>query len=699
MKEYPDGYEICPYCGYNQVGDAQNQYYLPQGTMLANGRYQIGVVVNTGGFGIVYRAWDTVFDKMIAVKEYYPGGKVTRIPGTCQVVVYSEKDAENYAHGKEDFLVEARTVARFDTKPNVVDVYDYFEANNTAYMVMEFMGGIPYSQYIRQHGGKLDVKTAMAVTFGVLEALKEVHKARVIHCDIKPNNIFVDDSGGTIKVKLFDFGAAYLAGFERKNDTLTPCYAPPELYNTKGKRGPYTDIYSVGAMMYYALTGVKPDEATDRMQEDHLRPLHEANPQVAKGISNAVMRAMALKEDIRFQTADQFAEALTKGNALDVEAEIRRRKRRRILQVAATFTVLVGAGAICAFSMMRQRDENTLRPTSLEVWVMADENDISAGGSSDAVTADQRFANMTENFQEQYKIDCNVTVFPYDEYGDKLNEAAEKGELPDVFDSTYLASQYMDRLEPLEETRRLMEENDTADWLFMDAYDNEFPEKKQMPLCFQMPLVYIRQAAAAGGEGAQENEFSGPLHTIEELKDSDNNYSYSVRAEDYLLYDHLLGDGCVEQYSQLAQDNGWKMGDALELFTDGQVQYYLSDTGDYQLMYEKLPGQFQVAPMGFDQYQVRFDHLWSVSKSSGKSKKKAAQWLIHYMLTDRAQNALGVKSLEGLPLSAVIRDTVFFDVYNGDLLQIQSHIPNVAPAGGSQWIEEAQEYRKKWEDR
>ncbi len=706
MREFPDGFAICPHCGYEQAENTQDLYYLPPGTLLANGRYQIGTAVNTGGFGIVYRAWDTVFDKMIAVKEYYPGGKVTRIPGTCQVVVYSEKDKGEYARGKQDFLIEARTVARFSNLPNVVDVYDYFEANNTAHMVMEFMNGIPYSQYIRQHGGKLDLQTAMAVTHGVLEALKEVHKAKVIHCDIKPNNIFID-TAGTVKVKLFDFGAAYLAGVERKNDTLTPCYAPPELYNTKGKRGPYTDIYSVGAMMYFALTSIKPEEATDRLHEDHLIPLNKANPSVSVGVSNAVMRAMALKEDIRFQNAEQFAQALVKGNALDVEAEIRRRKRKRVLQVAATLTVLLGAGAACVFNMKRQRDENTLRPARLEVWVMADENDVAGEGSPDPITADQRFSNMTKNFQEEYGIDCQVTVIQQGQYADKINEAAQNGELPDVFDSTYLDAQYMDQLQSLDETWRLMGSPDGL--LFLNAYDDKFPEKKQMPLCFQVPLVYVRQEAAPAPADGEEAETQPPesgfgsglaeaLHNVEELKDEDGAYSYSVKADDYLLYDDLLGDGCVENFYQLAKEKDRDMEDAFGMFRDGQVRYYLSDTADYQLMYEAMPGQFQVVPLGFDRYQARFDHLWSVNKSSGKAKKKAAQWLIFYMLSDRAQNALGVKSLEGVPLSETIRNNVFFEVYNGDLLQIQGHIPNVEP-GGSDWIQKNLEYREKWENR
>lgn len=154
----------------------------------------------------------------------------------------------------------------------------------------------------------------------------------------------------------------------------------------------------------------------------------------------------------------------------------------------------------------------------------------------------------------------------------------------------------------------------------------------------------------------------------------------------------------MENFCRLAGEKNRSMKDAFAMFRDGDVRYYLSDTSDYQLMYEVMPGQFRVVPLGLEKYQVRFDHLWSVNKSSGSAKKKAAQWMLYYMLSDPAQSALGVRSLEGVPLSEYIRDEVFFDVYNGDLLQIQNHIPKVNPQG-SEWIQENQEYKKKWEDR
>lgn len=690
MKEFPDEYGICPYCGYEQSQAHQDMYYLPPGTLLGTDRrYLVGVAVNTGGFGIVYRAWDNIFNKMIAIKEYYPGGKVTRLPGSCLVVVYSEKDQTEYARGKEDFLTEARTVARFGNLPNVVDVYDFFEENNTAYMVMEYMNGILYSQYIRQHGGKLPPKTVVEVTEGVLAALEVIHKNKVVHCDIKPNNINIDETG-QVKVKLFDFGAAYLDGVNRSNDTLTPCYAPPELYNTRGRRGAYTDIYSVGAMMYFALTGIKPEEATDRLQEDHLVPPHEVDSSISLGLSNTVMRAMALQEEIRFQNATQFREALNSERVASVEEEIRRRKRVRLIQVAATLAVLLAIGGFSGFRMLQQREETILHPTTLNVWVMADEND-----TDELISAEQRFDNMTKTFQDEYEIDCEVTVISADEYEDRINEAAEAGELPDIFDSTMLDPAYEKELESLDETCKLLE--DRTPYLFLETYEDYFPDRKQMPLCFQLPLVFARKEVQT--EGAEETvKIPETLNSLEDLRGADGAFSYSIKPDDLLIFDNMLGEDCSAQFERLAGQGGITNDNAYIMFRDGKVEYYLADTSEYQRLTQEMPAQFQVVFPDIDNYLARFDHLWSVSASAGKKQKKAAQWMIYYMLSDTAQNVLGVKSLEGIPLSRTILEEVFAQAYNGDLPDISNRSAQVS-IGGSQWLEENRDYKKIWEDK
>lgn len=676
MQEYPDGELVCPHCGCQPVIH-DNLYYLQPGTWLCQGRYLIGNAVNAGGFGIVYRAWDKTFDKLIAIKEYYPGGIAARTPGTSQVLVYSDKRIAEYEQGKERFLNEARKVAKFNTHPSIVDVYDFFEENNTAYMVMEFMDGMTYKAYIKSQGGKVKQHIAVSVALAVLDALREVHKEKIIHRDINPSNVFICKNG---MVKLFDFGAARIETADMTT-VLTPHYAPPEQYSTQGKQGPYTDIYAVGAMTYFALTGIKPEESTDRVQEDHLVPPHEVDPEIPVELSNAVMRSMALKPELRYQNTDQFRDALmNKGNVLNVEQEMKRRRRMRIIQAAGVLSVAAIAGGVMFFRYRNQVEENSLKAADLEVWLVADENDTED-------STKERFAEMTADFSEAYsQIQLNVTAISEQDYADRLNQAAAEGNLPDVFDSTYLDPEYMSQLQPLDATCRLI--NDTSAYLFMDDYENLFPEKKQMPLCFQVPVIY--EHLDNSGTAAELNSSL----TLDDLKSGDE-YSYSVKPETFLIYDDMLGDNCVEEYKTEAAAAGQNlMTDSYAMFRDGKVQYYLSDTSDYQMLTEDMPKQFQVVFPWDDSCFVRFDHLWSVNGGSSDDQKKAGQWLIYYMLSDSAQHILGIRNLEGIPLSENMCNS-FLEVYQGELSEVQQYLPKLE-AGGTDWINKNNEYMKKW---
>ena len=220
-----------------------------------------------GGFGITYRAWDRTLEKKVAIKEYYPNGIVNRVPAEKAVIIYSGSRADEFQNGKVRFLAEARHMARFNTHPHIVNVHEFFEENNTAYIVMEFLEGISYKQYIEDCGGRVDCGTAVGVAVSVLGALRELHKEKIIHRDVSPDNIFLvlDAPGASqYRVKLIDFGAArFSSGDEEKTLSiiLKPGYAPPEQYRNKSKQGPWTDIYAVGAVLYCAITGERPEES------------------------------------------------------------------------------------------------------------------------------------------------------------------------------------------------------------------------------------------------------------------------------------------------------------------------------------------------------------------------------------------------------------------------------------------------------
>ena len=297
-----------------------NTRCLKPGVILKE-RYKIEEVIGAGGFGITYRAWDPLLQSYVAIKEYYPSGIATRSADSSKVCVPVGQEQREYHRGRIRFLKEAQDVARFQSEPNIVSIYDYLEENDTAYMVMEYLHGCTLKQYIREHGGRLDTDHILHICLSVLDALAVVHKAGMIHRDISPENIFICED---LTVKLIDFGAAkqvYLDGDQTMSVVLKPGYAPPEQYAKKDKQGPWTDIYALGATLYFAATGEKPEESFGRVLEDTIKPVCEVNPEIPRAMSQVIMRAMSVKIEDRYQTVEAMREALLAGEGQNAQME------------------------------------------------------------------------------------------------------------------------------------------------------------------------------------------------------------------------------------------------------------------------------------------------------------------------------------------------------------------------------------------
>ena len=297
-----------------------NTRCLKPGVILKE-RYKIEEVIGAGGFGITYRAWDPLLQSYVAIKEYYPSGIATRSADSSKVCVPVGQEQREYHRGRIRFLKEAQDVARFQSEPNIVSIYDYLEENDTAYMVMEYLHGCTLKQYIREHGGRLDTDHILHICLSVLDALAVVHKAGMIHRDISPENIFICED---LTVKLIDFGAAkqvYLDGEQTMSVVLKPGYAPPEQYAKKDKQGPWTDIYALGATLYFAATREKPEESFGRVLEDTIKPVCEVNPEIPRAMSQVIMRAMSVKIEDRYQTVEAMREALLAGEGQNAQME------------------------------------------------------------------------------------------------------------------------------------------------------------------------------------------------------------------------------------------------------------------------------------------------------------------------------------------------------------------------------------------
>ena len=298
----------------------ENLYCLRKGTRLI-GRYTIEDVLGQGGFGITYLGMDELHKKKVAIKEFFPQGIVTRnieYEDTVTVTLVGEK--ENYDKGKERFLKEAQTMAMFSKDKGIVKALDFFEINNTAYIVMEYLEGVTLKQYLRENK-RIDAEDLVELLVPLIEALDEIHSQGLIHRDISPDNIMVLPDG---RIKLMDFGAArdYTEFGEKSlSIVLKPGYAPPEQYQTHGVQGPWTDIYALCATMYKCITGENPPDAIDRLVDDHLKKISAFGIPVLPQIEEAIIKGMSVAAKDRYQNVGDFCEDLYGGYEENSEPE------------------------------------------------------------------------------------------------------------------------------------------------------------------------------------------------------------------------------------------------------------------------------------------------------------------------------------------------------------------------------------------
>ena len=285
----------------------KNSYSLQRNTGLI-GRYVIQEVLGQGGFGITYLGIDKLYGNKVAIKEYYPQKIAMRKAQYEDVVtVTSIEEKNNYNKGKKRFLDEAQVMARFNKNEGIVKILDFFEANNTAYIVMEYLEGITLKQYLGKYG-VIQFRNLIEMMLPLLEALIEIHSQGLIHRDISPDNIMVQHNG---KLKLMDFGAArdYTeSGNKSLTVILKPGYAPPEQYQTHGVQGPWTDIYALCATIYKCLTGITPPDAIARVMDDKFKEPDQLDGKLSPDIKKILWKGMNIFPEERYQDIVEFGE-------------------------------------------------------------------------------------------------------------------------------------------------------------------------------------------------------------------------------------------------------------------------------------------------------------------------------------------------------------------------------------------------------
>ena len=306
MEQYEDEFDVCPYCGYLEGTKPEQALHMEPGSILQE-RFIVGKSIGYGGFGVTYIGWDALLEHKVAIKEYLPSEFSTRMPGVTQVTVFNGDKSEQFRDGLRQFVQEAKKLAKFNNVEGIVKIYDSFEENNTAYIVMEYLEGETLAQRLEREK-TIDPDEAIAMLTPVIESLEKVHEQGIIHRDIAPDNLFITKNGG---VKVIDFGAARFATTSHSRSLtviIKPGYSPEEQYRSRKEQGGYTDVYAIGATLYKMITGITPPDALERYamaeskNKDILEPISKHCKEIDQNQENAILNALNIRIDDRTPT-------------------------------------------------------------------------------------------------------------------------------------------------------------------------------------------------------------------------------------------------------------------------------------------------------------------------------------------------------------------------------------------------------------
>ena len=299
MQHLKDSNTTCPHCGYPEkrltVKDS-----LPIFSILA-GKYLLGAPLGKGGFGITYIAMHLPDEKIVAIKEFFPANLAVRDTDNETVVPADDTKAVYYRTGMKSFSEEGRILYLLSDIEHVVHVAEQIQANNTTYLVMEYVPGISLKKYMKQQQKLFSEQETLTLMQPILLALQAMHQKGILHRDISPENLMLSPNN---TLTLIDFGAART--FSRSDDDnltviLKRGYAPEEQYHSNSRQGPWTDLYAVCAVMYQMLTGILPQEASARAEEDHLTPISRI-----EGLSLSPSTCSALEKGLQMDPMERY---------------------------------------------------------------------------------------------------------------------------------------------------------------------------------------------------------------------------------------------------------------------------------------------------------------------------------------------------------------------------------------------------------
>lgn len=577
-------YEVCPYCGYVEGTPPVQPHCLTPGTILGN-HFIVGTVIGFGGFGITYKCFDTALGVTVAAKEFYPIGLVNRSPGENKVGLLSGEKQKQYKEQLSRFLMEAQSVARFGKAKDIVNIYDFFEENGTAYIIMEYIDGVLLKDYLEKQGA-MPPNVAMSVIMLIIEAVKKIHSKGIIHRDISPDNIFITDENS---IKIFDFGAAQLNDSKEGmagEKVIKIGYSAPEQYRNKSRQDFYTDIYSVGAIMYQMLTGRKPIESTEREYKDKLKSPMELGVKINSNVDRAVMEAMAVRPELRFQGIQQFEEALRNKRTAEYPKEkIKKRKRKRNWMLASTATLVlaVGVAIMLVRTVFRPQTpifESTLSAEvdKLVVWVENEDQqkqikDAFDNGFKQGNLPSKKVNEKQQEFWKENEKVKEIDVVVYPEMEEQL-KATPKEQQPDMYITDHVSEEQKTEMEliSLEDVYQSLEVNGSSKdeekgYVYLDeqTYTQHFPEYKEMPTGLDTLLLYVCELykkdentlnaiPMASGKIDEDEDGVIKLGELLELFNREDGTDDPAEPQDILAFE---GDAAIESV-YLQDKKAWK---------------------------------------------------------------------------------------------------------------------------------------------
>ena len=336
---------------------------LPNGTTLQNGNYTIIEKIGEGGFGITYRARQNNLNREVCIKEYFLAGRCLRNTMSREIFFQGDNTAlfEKYRQG---FVNEAEMVASL-SHPHIVEIIGIFGENNTSYMVMPFIKGGSLESIVKRQG-PLPFATTMNYLAQIAEAVDYIHARNILHRDIKPSNIMITEDFRAI---LIDFGSAR----EFVNDKtqahtsiLTQGYAPPEQYSTVSRKGNYSDIYSLGATFYFALTGYDPVDSAARLTEPLPEP-RKLNPAIPEHVNRAILKAMQMDPKGRQQTVQEFMHDLNEEHSSNErQQEVQKNKKMLLYVLIPLLALLLAGGVVLLVRSSSNQESSSALPASFD---------------------------------------------------------------------------------------------------------------------------------------------------------------------------------------------------------------------------------------------------------------------------------------------------------------------------------------------